>query len=64
MESYEYNNIRAMINLLVDKGIITKEEYQEELTRVRYEESQSMKQEKYRISYEEYKERLERNETR
>lgn len=60
MASYEYHNIRAIVNLLVGKGIITEEEYQEEVTRLRYESSQAIKEEKYRISYEEYKKRLER----
>lgn len=59
MASYDQHCIKAILNLLIGKGIITKEEYREELTRIRYEESQAMKQEKYRISYEEYKEMLE-----
>lgn len=64
MASYDYHCIRATVNLLIDKGIITEEEYKEEVRRVRFNESQSMKEEKYRISYEEYCKRLDRKKSK
>lgn len=54
MASYDYHCIKAITNLLVNKGIITEEEYKEEVRRIRYDERQSMKQEKYRVPYDEY----------
>lgn len=58
MASYDFHRIRATLNLLIAKGIITEEEYQEEVMKVRYEEKQSMIIDKYKIPYEEYKNKL------
>jgi hypothetical protein len=55
MASYDYHRIRATLNLLIKKGIITEEEYEEEVRRVRYNEAQSMVQDKYKVSYEEWR---------
>lgn len=58
MASYEMHHIRALESLLMEKGIITQEEYRERVCRIRYEEQQSMKEEKYRVPYEVYKRKL------
>jgi len=57
--TYDYHYIRAIANLLISKGILTEEECQEETRRVSYESSQSMKEDKYKVPYEEYKKKWE-----